>query len=181
LTNAIESHILNAVEWYLPLKFDTIHTKASFAGGFDIKNMTQLQKGHNCKEELRNAELKATPARVGVLEALEIATTPLDVTTVTEYLKVHNIKADKATVFRIMNALSKKGLITPIQLGEGKWRYEHSTKADHHHFICENCSNIEDISDCNIQNLEAELIKKKKLLVKRHSLEFFGLCRDCQL
>jgi len=141
--------------------------------------MAQRQR-HDCTDELRSVDLKATPARLGVLEALESAKTPLDVTTVTNYLKKHNIKADKVTVFRIMNALSEKGLIIPIQLGEGKSRYEHTDKADHHHFICENCGCIEDISDCNIQTLEKEIIQKKGLLVKRHSLEFFGLCKECQ-
>jgi len=34
---------------------------------------------------------------------------------------------------------------------------------------------LEDISDCNISELEKEIQHKKKFLVKRHSLEFFGL------
>lgn len=136
---------------------------------------------HDCKTELRDVDLKVTPARLGVLAALEEAETPLDVQTVISYLDIRNIKADKVTVFRIMNSLTEKGLAVPVQLNEGKLRYEHAEKADHHHFICENCGSIEDISDCNIEVLEKEILKKKELVVKRHSLEFFGICKQCQL
>jgi Fur family ferric uptake transcriptional regulator len=142
--------------------------------------MTPRSKQHSCQEELRKVDLKATPARIGVLSALEETKRPLDVSSVQEYLKQHRIKADKVTVFRIMNSLTQKGLAIPIQLNEGKLRYEHVSNANHHHFICESCGAIEDIADCNIEALEKTLRIKKGLLVKRHSLEFFGLCRNCQ-
>lgn len=138
------------------------------------------QQNHNCEKELKNVDLRITPARLGVLAALEETDKPLDVSSVTEYLRKQNVKADKVTVFRIIHALTQKDLVIPIQLGEGKFRYEHSAKANHHHFICENCGSITDISDCNIDKLQKEIGKKKGLLVKRHSLEFFGLCENCQ-
>lgn len=142
--------------------------------------MVQMKNSHNCSDELKNVELKVTPARLGVLAALEEADQPLDVSTIITYLQKQEIKADKVTVFRIMNTLTEKGLATPIELGEGKFRYEHTAKADHHHFICEKCTSITDISDCNITELQKDIQGKKGLLVKRHSLEFFGLCKNCQ-
>lgn len=136
---------------------------------------------HNCKEELRTADLKVTPARLGVLEALEQSDTPIDISSVIDYLEEKNIKADKVTVFRIINSLTEKGIAKPIQFNEGKLRYEHVAKSDHHHFICEKCGIIEDISDCNTDELEKNIAAKKGLLIKRHSLEFFGICKSCQL
>lgn len=138
------------------------------------------QYNHNCETELRDADLKVTPARLGVLAALEKTDTPLDVSTIIDYLIKQHIKADKVTVFRILNALTDKELVTPIQLGEGKFRYEHSTKADHHHFICNDCGEITDISDCTVDELLEKIQKKKGLIIKRHSLEFFGICQNCQ-
>src|SRR5215203_4418346 len=92
---------------------------------------------HDCSEELRKADLKITPARLGVLEALEKSNDPQDIQSILIYLKKNNIKADKVTVFRIINALKDKGLARPVQLNEGRLRYEHLLGADHHHFICE--------------------------------------------
>lgn len=139
-----------------------------------------LAQSHDCKTELKQANLKVTSARLGILEILEDAATPLDIAAITDYLDKKHIKADQATIFRIMNTFAEKGLVVPVQFNEGKFRYEYGPKADHHHFICENCGAIEDISDCNIDDLEKEIRSKKQLLIKRHSLEFFGLCADCQ-
>lgn len=139
-----------------------------------------IQIKHDCKDELNEQKLRATPARIALMKLLESATEPVDVQTMTEYLSKSDIKTDPATVFRIINMFTEKNLTKQIQLNEGKFRYELSSKADHHHFICENCGKIEDISDCNIEMIENEIKKKKGLLVKSHSLEFFGLCSDCQ-
>ncbi|HVA96040.1 MAG TPA: Fur family transcriptional regulator [Candidatus Acidoferrales bacterium] len=139
-----------------------------------------MQKPHDCKTELKEANLKVTTARLGVLQVLERSAKPIDIATVSQYLDRKQIKADQATIFRIMHAFADKGLVVPIQFNEGKFRYEYGPKADHHHFICDNCGTIEDISDCRIEKLEKEIRSKKKLLIKRHSLEFYGLCQNCQ-
>jgi Fe2+ or Zn2+ uptake regulation protein len=55
------------------------------------------------------------------------------------FLEKNNIKSDPATVFRIVNMFTEKGLTKQIQLNEGKFRYELSSKEDHHHLICEKC------------------------------------------
>ncbi len=135
---------------------------------------------HDCKEELRSVALKATPARLLVLKLLETSLKPLDVGTIIDYLKKHHRGVDQATVFRIINLFTQRGLTRQIQLNEGKFRYELSSRSDHHHFMCEKCGIIEDISDCNIEKLEKEIAKKKNFLVQSHSLEFFGTCNQCQ-
>ncbi len=139
-----------------------------------------INLNHDCKTELNEVDLRATPARIALMSFFEKAEKPLDVKEMTEYLEKKDIKTDPATVFRIVNMFSEKGLIKPIQLNEGKFRYELKAKADHHHLVCKKCGNIEDISDCNIKALEKEIKKRKNFKVTSHSLEFFGICIDCQ-
>ncbi len=141
--------------------------------------ITQI-KLHDCKSELREADLRATPTRLGVLQILETATTPLDVTTILSELRKKGIDPDKATIFRMMHSFLQKGLVREINLSESKNRYEYRGKGFHHHLICQVCGVIEDMDDCNIDIWEKELRKKKGFIVKRHSLEFFGLCKNCQ-
>ncbi len=136
---------------------------------------------HDCREELHDVELKVTPARLGILDALENAKLPLDISELITYLSRHKIKADRVTVFRSMHALSRKGLVHEIQFNEGKLRYEYAAKPDHHHFVCEKCGSIEDITGCNLGIIEKDLQKKKGLLIRHHSLEFFGLCNKCNI
>lgn len=135
---------------------------------------------HDCKIELREHTLKATPARLAVLKLLESTDKPLDVTAIAQFVWQQQIGADPATIFRIINILTEHGIIKQLQLGEGKFRYEYAAKADHHHLVCTNCGDIEDISDCPIIALEKAIAKKKRFLIKSHSLEFFGICQQCQ-
>lgn len=114
------------------------------------------------------------------MELLEKTETPIDVATITDYLKKNEIKADQATVFRIINMFTQKGLTKQIQLNEGKFRYELTSKPDHHHLICQKCGTIEDISDCAVGDLEKDIEKKKNFKIVSHSLEFYGMCKDCQ-
>jgi Fe2+ or Zn2+ uptake regulation protein len=135
---------------------------------------------HDCKDELNEVELRATPARVALMKFLESSNKPVDVQTMIEYLEKKAIKTDPATVFRIVNTFTEKGLTKQIQLQEGKSRYELAGGIDHHHLVCTHCGDIQDISDCNIDILKKDIEKKKNFKVTSHSLEFYGLCSNCQ-
>lgn len=142
--------------------------------------MINTKTNHDCKTELNEVNLRATPARIALMNLLEKADKPLDVKEMIEFLEKKDIQTDPATVFRIVNMFTEKGLVKPIQFNEGKFRYELIDKADHHHLVCEKCGDIQDISDCNIDVLENHIEKKKDFKVTSHSLEFFGICSDCQ-
>jgi Fe2+ or Zn2+ uptake regulation protein len=142
--------------------------------------MVSAKLKHDCKDELNEVDLRATPARVALMNFLETADKPVDVQTMIDYLEKKAIKTDPATVFRIVNMFTEKGLTKQIQFQEGKSRYELAAGADHHHLVCSNCGDVQDISDCNIDVLENHIEKKKQFKVTSHSLEFYGLCSRCQ-
>lgn len=138
-----------------------------------------LNVGHNCKEELKEFNLKVTPKRVAILKLFESLDVPLDISEVHSNLVEQGYALDSATVFRIVNLFTDLGIVREVNFNEGKKRYELASKNDHHHLVCESCGNVEDITDCNIPDLEKEIKNKKNFLVKTHSLEFFGVCRAC--
>lgn len=123
--------------------------------------------------------LRQTKGRNKILDILQKESTPVDVLHIISHLENEKIELNQATVYRILDAFSRKGIIKKLEFLEGKFRYE-VDKGDHHHFICQNCNLIEDISDCNIKKWEKELENKKGFLIKNHSLEFFGVCQKCQ-
>lgn len=123
--------------------------------------------------------LKKTKARYAILHIFDEVKRPLDVAEIVQYLEKHDSAVDQATVYRILDAFHKKGVINQFEFQEGKFRYE-LAGSDHHHLICENCGRIEDISDCGIDRWEKEIKKRKGFIVKRHALEFFGVCQSCQ-
>lgn len=143
-------------------------------------SMVQAKINHDCKEELNDVSLRATPARIALMHLFETTEKPVDVNTMIEYLEKSNIKADPATVFRIVNMFTQKGLTKQIQLQEGKFRYELAANADHHHLVCTQCGDIQDISDCKIGDLQRDIEQKKHFQVMSHALEFYGICAVCQ-
>jgi len=142
--------------------------------------MKRINPSHNCKDELNEVELRATPARIAVMDLLEKTNLPVDATMIKDHLDKHHIDTDPATVFRILNMFLEKGLIKQISFNEGKFRYELANREDHHHLICQTCGKIEDISECAISELEKDIKKKKGFIVSHHTLEFYGVCHDCQ-
>lgn len=131
------------------------------------------------KQLLASTQLKNTPARLAVLSFLDNTKAPLDADSIFAHLRQEHDEADRATIYRILETFVVKGLLKRLEFGEGKYRYELAND-DHHHLVCERCGAIEDISDCNISELESDIKQKKDFLVKRHQLEFFGVCLQCQ-
>ncbi len=128
---------------------------------------------------LQSSRLKVTAARKTSLHFLEKEGRPVDVEEILEHLRQHHLETDRATVYRMIESFLEKGIINRFEFGEGKFRYE-LAGSDHHHLICEECGRIEDISDCGIEQWEKLIKKRKGFLIKRHALEFFGICKSCQ-
>lgn len=147
------------------------------ANGLHI--LTQVIRMNDKRQILQNSGLKSTEARMALLSLLEKEDDPKDVESIVLSLKTSNVKADQATVYRILEILTQKGLINRVEFGEGKYRYE-LQKDDHHHLVCSNCGSITDVEDKYMEKIEDEIKYKTGFLVKSHSLEFFGLCQNCQ-
>lgn len=152
--------------------------KVDFQGHFTY-NVPMTNATHDCKDELKEAKVQVTNARVATLKHFESHDGPIDASDLIIHLQ-KELKIDRATIFRILNVFTKSGLIKKLEFGEGKSRYELLRGDDHHHLICENCGCIEDIPDTLIPEAEKKIGDKHQFLIKRHSLEFFGLCKNCQ-
>ncbi len=139
--------------------------------------MKQMQ--HSCVDEIEAVRLKVTPVRIAALQLFESAERPLDAQFLIDHLQKKRA-VDRVTVFRLLNAFVASGLLRKVEFGEGKARYELAGKSDHHHLICESCGAITDVADTIIPTIEKELQKEYHFLIQSHSLEFFGLCKNCQ-
>lgn len=133
----------------------------------------------NFLEKLKKYRLKATRARLAILDALNSSSRPLDADELYEKLEENKINVDQATVYRILDIFHREGIVRRLEFHDGKYRHELGEE-DHHHLVCEECGSVEDISGCFIPRLETEILRKKHFLVKHHNLEFFGLCKSCQ-
>jgi len=125
------------------------------------------------------SKIKKTPARIAITDYLYSINSPVDIEKIVEFLRSEKLNTNKVTVYRIIEYLYRNGLLERLDFGEGKFRYE-VKKGDHHHLICDTCGRIEDVSDNFTKEYENDIKKNKGFLVKKHSLEFFGICSNCQ-
>lgn len=100
-------------------------------------------KGEQSRLEIRQAGLRATPARVATLDLLRKSSSPLTHAEVAEHLAQTSV--DKATAFRALNDMTEAGLLRRTELGDRVWRFELLGEGEHSahpHFVCVDCGQV---------------------------------------
>lgn len=124
--------------------------------------------------------LRRTKAREQILALFQHSHRPLRARDIYERLSAKQYKIDQVTVYRTLEAFVNSGILLKLDLMEGTFRYELSTRDHHHHAVCQKCGAIADISDCLPAEIHENVSSKTKYQIHAHRLEFFGLCPKCQ-
>ncbi|OGK18766.1 hypothetical protein A3D80_00740 [Candidatus Roizmanbacteria bacterium RIFCSPHIGHO2_02_FULL_40_13b] len=124
--------------------------------------------------------MRMTKARGAIIDIFEKSKTPIDAGFIALKLEAHHISADLATVYRNISTLLETNIVRSVDFSDGTGRYELRDRPHHHHAICTRCGKIQDIKNCDYTTLEKEVVEKLKFKIKKHNLEFFGLCSNCQ-
>jgi len=95
-------------------------------------------------------------------------------------LRSRNEGMGLATVYRSLEALKLEGAIQVRTLASGESLYS-SVQEDKHHLTCLQCGASIPINECPVHDLEDQLHQSYRFKIYYHTLEFFGLCTDCQL
>jgi Fur family ferric uptake transcriptional regulator len=95
-------------------------------------------------------------------------------------LRSRNEGMGLATVYRSLEALKLEGVIQVRTLASGESLYS-SVQEDKHHLTCLQCGASIPINECPVHDLEDQLHHSYRFKIYYHTLEFFGLCMDCQL
>ena len=83
------------------------------------------------------------------------------------------------TVYRNLKLLAQAGQIRELEIPGSLSRFD-GNKHNHYHFRCEKCGRLFDLDEVVDHTMEASIAQKTGLIVKRHYLEFIGLCSRCQ-
>jgi len=133
-----------------------------------IKNLRIIQKKGS----------RLTSQRRKILETLTHY--PQSVREIKTSLKRKGINTDKTTIYRNLDFLTGLNIVDRTQFKGKGARYELVDGDNHHHhLVCDNCNEVSDIS-MDEKSLLKNVAQKTKFAVKSHSLEFYGLCVNCQ-
>jgi Fur family ferric uptake transcriptional regulator len=132
----------------------------------------------NTSKLLKDKGYRVTRPRQEIFKAL--TPYPQSVNEILKKLKSKNIKIDLVTVYRTLDFFASLGLVDRSLIDEKNIKFELKTgNIHHHHLVCQTCNGIEDIP-LNDEYLINKVEVGAEFIVKRHILEFFGICSKCQ-
>ena len=134
------------------------------------------------KKGLRATGRRMTRTRQAVLALLERTRQPLSATEIFDQLHQEKVSIDLVTVYRTLHVLKDLGLVVQVDLHqEGLLRYELKEGREHHHHIrCQVCGHIVDLLLCPLKKVTKLIERQTLFIVDEHTLEFTGLCPECQ-
>jgi Fe2+ or Zn2+ uptake regulation protein len=125
--------------------------------------------------------MRETPLRQSILEIIKNEQQPVSIPKLIPLLEKQNLKPNKTTLYRLFQKLVSSGAVEEVLLDSGTAFYEISSH-HHHHFICQNCENIECLSDETLEqsiHVLEKTLQKNGLKLNAHHFSFSGFCKNC--
>jgi Fur family ferric uptake transcriptional regulator len=133
-------------------------------------------------EALESSGVRLTAQRRALVEELQNAEGHLDASGLLERARRRNASVDRATVYRTLDLLKKRGLVDELDLmhlhGE-KHYYEARTGRDHIHLACLSCGRIEEVTSPLYDELKKQIRAVSGFAIEVVRLEVGGRCRVC--
>jgi Fur family peroxide stress response transcriptional regulator len=131
----------------------------------------------NYNIRLNEIGLKATPQRLAILEIIEYRG-HINIDDLYEMVKEKFHSISLATIYKNINAMLSKTLLTEVKLPSKKSVYE-IVKDSHSHLLCNMCGEVVDI-DISIANIENQVSKEYNFDVAKSDLVLNGVCSNCK-
>ena len=146
----------------------------------------QLFKVQDLRGRLAEHNYKMTPQRKEILQIFAESSegTHLSAEEVHDLLRQKDFDFGLATVYRNVELLNSLGILTKIDFGDGRARYELSSADQqihqHHHLICLKCKKVIEFEEDLLDDLEKFIAEKSEFQIVNHEVKFFGYCKDCR-
>jgi Fur family ferric uptake transcriptional regulator len=122
---------------------------------------------------------RRTRSQERILQILKGQLHPISAQDLYVELRSRNYSTGLATVYRALDALKLEGAVQMRTLPTGESVYS-LTQEDRHHLTCLRCDRTVLIDECPVHDLENQLHQTHQFQIFYHTLEFFGLCPECQ-
>ena len=90
------------------------------------------------------------------------------------------LKTGIATIYRTLSRLEESDIVTSLSFGAQGKKYELGAKDHHDHMICTECGEITEFLDEEIEKRQEIIAKEFGFEIKDHSMQIYGLCKNCQ-
>jgi len=131
----------------------------------------------NFTDELRQHNLKATPQRLAIADALH-KRGHINIDTLYNLMLQKFNSISLATIYKNINIMLENSFIQEVKIPQNKSVYE-LTKTAHSHLVCNKCGEVEDI-DLNMDSILNEASSKSSFKISKTDLVLSGICKNCQ-
>jgi len=149
---------------------------------FNERTVEYAQLLNDFKTLLKKNTLKFTIQREVILETLYNSDEHLTPESLHHLIqeKFPDLKTGIATVYRTLSLLEDSNMVTSLSFGAQGKKYELGAKEHHDHLICTECGSITEFVDEQIEKRQHSIAKELNFKMKDHSMQIYGLCKNCQ-
>ena len=142
--------------------------------------MTQPDPTEFFTQYLRRNNLRVTPERFEVLDAVMQCDGHFDADDLFLRMKNAGSKVSRATVYNTLDKLTECGILSRYRFGERLARYELVLGTEHHHhIICRRCGRIEEFVDKRVDRFARDAARIMRFEFDDAVLHIYGLCAEC--
>jgi Fur family transcriptional regulator, ferric uptake regulator len=142
------------------------------AGAWAEKTIASLRAGGHRSGGARQAVVELLGAQDCCLTAQEIF----------DRLRAEGRRVGIASVYRVLEQLSRDGFVQRVDVGAGTSRFEpiHAGgEHHHHHLVCDDCGKVEAFADDQLERALRKVESRTGYTVAGHDVLLRGACRDC--
>jgi Fur family ferric uptake transcriptional regulator len=139
--------------------------------------MSNLQEYYKV---LSQSGYRITPQRQMILQAIASAGSHISAEEIFERVCKSYPNIDLSTVYRTLELLSKLGLVTETDLGDGRKRFHSESKGHHHHLVCQKCGRVIDVDENMLEGLKRTFLEHYQFTADLTHMAFFGYCENCK-
>lgn len=136
---------------------------------------------HTLIAALRQQGHRMTFQREMIVEALAHSGRHMTAEEVLDIVRQKTRAVNIATIYRTLDLLVENGLVTRIDLGEGRVVYATVRHGPHIHLVCRRCGRVQEADAALLAPLADALGEQYHFACDTGHLTISGLCQDCQV
>ena len=114
------------------------------------------------RNKLIEKDLKVTPQRIAILEAIIKLNNHPTADNIIDYIRNNHPNIATATVYKVLDALVANELIIKVKTEKDVMRYD-AVMERHHHLYCSESDRIEDFVDTELNDMIEKYFDRKKI------------------